>query len=163
MLTRTFLLFSALAVAAGSQAAIWQIDEILEPGQEVHSVTSDATGTVSGTYDDVTNMLSLTVTASNFTSNVTMAHVHGPAPRGQNAGILFHFMGATGSQSYSDTRSWTLSDTQEASLFAGLTYVNIHTANFGAGEVRGQLEPVPEPATLIVLGAGALALLRRRR
>jgi hypothetical protein len=59
----------------------------------------------------------------------------------------------------------------EAALIAGIqngtTYLNIHTVNFPGGEIRGQLEAVPEPTTLLLLGttmAGlALARWKRRR
>jgi hypothetical protein len=47
----------------------------------------------------------------------------------------------------------------EAALIAGieggLTYLNIHTVNFGGGEIRGQLTAVPGP----VVGAGLPGLL----
>jgi hypothetical protein len=52
----------------------------------------------------------------------------------------------------------------EAALIAafnnGTAYTNIHTANFPAGEIRGQITPaVPEPGSLALLGTGVLVVL----
>ena len=57
----------------------------------------------------------------------------------------------------------------EAALFAGISdgraYVNIHSSVFGGGEIRGFLQPAPEPSTMLLLSAamGGLLLLRRKR
>lgn len=58
--------------------------------------------------------------------------------------------------------SGTFPADQLGDLLAGNTYVNVHTANNPAGQIRGQL--VPEPATMGLLGFGlAAGLLRLRR
>ena len=50
-------------------------------------------------------------------------------------------------------------------LEASQAYVNIHNTTFPAGEIRGQLLPVPEPASLVLLGSALLgfATIRRRK
>jgi hypothetical protein len=48
-------------------------------------------------------------------------------------------------------------------MFNGLSYVNVHSQAFPMGEIRGNLPPIPEPASAAILSIGGLALLARRR
>jgi hypothetical protein len=56
---------------------------------------------------------------------------------------------------------------QVANILGGHSYINFHTTQFGGGEIRGAITPVPEPSAFILFGAGILVLatsaLRRGR
>jgi hypothetical protein len=50
-----------------------------------------------------------------------------------------------------------------AALLAGNAYLVVLTQNFPNGEIRGNITPIPEPASLSLLVLGGLALIRLRR
>lgn len=53
-----------------------------------------------------------------------------------------------------------------AGLASGTAYFNVHSSTFPAGEIRGFLQPVPEPATWGLMGLGLMtvaAAARHRR
>jgi hypothetical protein len=134
------------------------------------------------TFDDVSNILTINIGwgsgngFTDLTSNVTNAHIHGAV----SGSTLTDFMtGSAGvpsgfgiftnepsvtsptSGSISVTRSFDL--TQATQLLNGQFYINIHTANNGGGEIRGNLVPVPEPSTFMLGGLALLLGTRRRR
>jgi hypothetical protein len=84
-------------------------------------------------------------------------------PSGNGTTIFTLSLTSPGTTSGTFTGSGTLSAQQITDLNAGDLYVNLTSTVYPSGEIRGELELVPEPSTLALLGAGALALLARRR
>jgi hypothetical protein len=115
----------------------------LDGTQEVPPNGSTATGSALIVIDPATNTLFYHVSYSGLSSAETAAHIHGYAPPGQNAGVV-HALPAVNPK----IGAWSYPAGNEPQIMAGLTYVNIHTMNFGGGEIRGQV--VFEPATDIV-------------
>jgi hypothetical protein len=109
----------------------------LSPSQEVPSTASTATGSAEVMFNENTNMLSWKVTYSGLTGSATAGHIHGPAAMGQNAGVVIPFTGDLNAQPIQGEKAIT--SAQYADLAAGLYYVNIHSARFPGGEIRGQL------------------------
>ncbi len=108
---------------------------LIDGAQEVPAVTTTATGAGTVTLDTVANTLTFDVSYTNL-MNETMAHIHGFAAAGAEAGILFNLPLGTpkvGSVNYTEA--------QEDDIIAGLTYVNIHTVANSGGEIRGQVQP----------------------
>ncbi len=107
----------------------------LSSAAEVPPNTSTATGKLDATFDKGSNTLRWTVTYSGLTGPATMAHFHGPAMPGANAGVVVPFPNAA-SPASGET---TLTPSQINDLMAGTWYANVHTAANPGGEIRGQL------------------------
>ena len=162
----------------------------LAGANEVPPVASPGTGLATVVLDPTAQTIQINVTFSGLTSNDTAAHIHCCAPLGTNVGVattvpafLGFPLGVT-SGSYSsavfDLTQPTIYNPAfvtleggliqaEAALIAGIenemTYLNIHTMINPGGEIRGQLEPTPEPTTLLLFGTTmvGLGLARWRR
>ena len=137
---KTILLATCLLAAPLAARAAEHFHADLKGSAEVPPTGSAGTGTAEATFDPATKKLDYTVTGSGLSGPATMAHFHGPAPAGANAGVLVPLavtptMPVTGSA--------TLTDSQVASLEAGNWYVNVHTAAHPGGEIRGQVEKAP--------------------
>ncbi len=160
----------------------------LLPGNE-NTVLSGTPGTggeigAGITFDDVTKVLTVNIGwgsgngFTDLTSTAIGAHIHGPttgsgtASFTQSAGVLINL--ASGGFTFNTSAtsgsvvgvSSALSPTNEADLFSGKFYINIHTSTNGGGEIRGNLVAVPEPASIAALaGLSVLgcAAMRRRR
>jgi hypothetical protein len=103
--------------------------------QEVPLNTSPATGLGCYSYDPGSGMLSYDISFSGLVGTETVAHFHGPAPPGINAGVQFPL--PVGSPKIGSVGPLTAS--QLSDLENGLWYVNIHTTVYPGGEIRGQV------------------------
>lgn len=104
----------------------------LAPGA---GITSTGKGAATFTLDPATKALTYSVTYAGLSGAATMAHIHGPADPGANAGVVVPFA----SPASPITGTATLTDAQIADLKAGKYYVNVHTAANKGGEIRGQI------------------------
>jgi len=110
--------------------------------QETPAVTTAATGTMDYDYDKATKMFHYTIRWNGLSGAPTGMHIHGPAGRGVNSGVLSGISGfaAAATGSFSGMVMVDNVTLKETDLLGGLWYVNIHTATNAGGEIRGQIE-----------------------
>jgi hypothetical protein len=106
--------------------------------QEVPPTASAATGMAKATLA-ADGTLHWNVTYMGLSGPAMAAHFHGPAAPGANAGVVVN-IGQMGLGSPMQG-SAHLTEAQVADLMAGHWYVNIHTASYPDGEIRGQVMP----------------------
>ncbi len=126
-----------LLAAAPASADMVHYQATVSPSTEVPPNGSKATGHLTATYDTSSRTLTYEVGYADLTGPATMAHFHGPAPAGKNAGVMVPI---TGDLASPIKGSVTLTDDQAKALVNGDMYFNIHTAMNKGGEMRGQVE-----------------------
>ncbi|MEJ6023329.1 CHRD domain-containing protein [Ramlibacter sp. PS4R-6] len=104
----------------------------LTPAEEVPpAAESKGSGSFEMKLDIKTNEFSWKMSHGGLTGPATMAHIHGPGAKGANAGVVVPLVGMEGKAK--------LTQAQYGDLAAGLYYVNVHSAKYPGGEIRGQL------------------------
>jgi CHRD domain len=108
----------------------------LTGAEETPPVSTSASGTGS-----ITISADKSVSGTIKTTGIdgTVAHIHVGAPGQSGPPIITLNKGANGV--WSVPAGSTLTDEQYASFKAGNLYVNVHSAEHKAGEIRGQLKP----------------------
>lgn len=146
-LTSGFLLaFSLVAFSSCDQVNLDELRKIIQPApnpnvaltavinasQEVPANPSTATGTFTGVYNKDTNVLTYTVTYTGLTP--VMGHLHRGMP-GMNGPVVVPFS----SLASPITGTFAFTDADEALLLNNGFYVNLHSAAFPGGEIRGNI------------------------
>ena len=152
-----------LSVMGAAEASVISYSAMLSGSQEATPNLSTGMGSVMGTYDETSGGLTWTLNWSDLMVPATAAHFH-IAPPGVAGPVTVTIPSVAGSMSGTVSSSTTITALQAASLLAGNWYVNIHSSQFPAGEIRGQvaINSVPEPTTVLLLSMGVAGLLGSR-
>ena len=175
MTVRTAITSTILTVTLAANAASAGVffDFILDGSQEAPPNGSDAFGFATLEYMSDAQTFDLFVVTDGIGlgdllgvgPNNSPVHIHN-APAGANGPIAID-VGAMSSFTDEGDGILTFSISGvsigdfEDELFAGELYLNIHTAEFAGGEIRGQIVPAPAAGSLV--GLCGLALVRRKR
>lgn len=124
--------------------------------EEVPEISTDGHGVFTGMYDDESNVFYYSF-AWNLDSPANNAHFHGPAARGESAGVLID-LGPVSGNVGEKRGSVTLMESQEEQLLDGLWYINVHSTMVPAGEIRGQMVELPPAETPAVYDTSANVL-----
>ncbi|HQU83251.1 MAG TPA: CHRD domain-containing protein [Pyrinomonadaceae bacterium] len=141
-----FVMFFILFVSVGTVFADTIFTATLDAAQVVSQPNSPATGSGSVVLNSAETQIAVTLNFSGLSSSQTAAHIHGFAGRGGNAGVLI-----SGFPSGNFTQTFAVTPDIVTGLKAGLWYFDVHSTNFPAGEIRGQIEPLctPVPSGLV--------------
>jgi hypothetical protein len=98
---------------------------------------STATGTATGTFNTTTKILTVTTTYTGLV--VTAGHIH-KGEIGVSGPVEFPFVITASPISFTSS---ALTDSEISDLMENKYYVNLHSAAFPGGEIRGQLMKQP--------------------
>ncbi len=105
----------------------------LDGSQETPPHVTNARGTATLLLDKDEKTALVSLRFQDLSSAQTDAHIHGPAAVGETAPPVFDLPDGN-----FENFQITLTAQQVADLKAGLFYINVHSQNFPAGEIRGQ-------------------------
>lgn len=147
----------SLALCSSSlRAQIIEFRATIDAAQETTGSTSAGTGTAMLLYDVATNTFDLTVTVNNFSNTITASHLH-EAAVGVAGSVVTNLGGEIVYSRNGNTVTATFTNMTHGGtplkLLQNGVYINLHSAAFPGGEVRGQLIARPKRLTAVLTGA----------
>ena len=112
---------------------------VLDGTQQVPMVTSTARGTITGTFDKVSNRLKYSVTFSGLMPIGAHFHTGGPGVSGPIIIELPKNNAAKDGYVSPIEGENTFTDVQTAALLSNGVYVNLHTVAYPGGEIRANI------------------------
>lgn len=133
----TLTVLGVLLVAAGCKPALTPttFEVVLDGASEVPPNASVAGGNANVTV--VGNRLAIDGAWEGFDIADPGAHVHGPGAVGVNAPIIFELDYDNVTKTFEGT--FTMNADQMAFFLADELYINLHSAAYPGGEIRGQI------------------------
>lgn len=131
-----FVAVCAASVATAASAATVKLQTTLTPAAEVPPTNSKGSGQATATLNTTSHQLTYDATFQGFASPVTAAHFHGPATTQKNAKVQVPLGNNPSSPVHGAA---TLTAAQQQQLLAGQWYLNVHSVDYPAGAIRGQM------------------------
>ena len=128
--------FALLSAASAAKAEMLKFHADMLGADTTPPTDSKGKGTADVTVDTDAKKVTWTVKVDGLTGDAKAAHIHGPAAKGEKAAPEIDMSKAI------MAGNAAITDAQITDIKAGKTYVNVHTAKFPDGEIRGQLEAV---------------------
>jgi len=139
--TQKLLVLLAVCLLSASATRADVIEFVADLTAECAQTTSSHSG--SGTFSLNTQTGVFSWNINHTIENATFAHIHGPIANGCGSfggGAILIDLGPESPM----IGSLTLSPTRQQNILDGLTYVNVHTDKFVAGEISGVIVRAPE-------------------
>ena len=159
----------ALATSSAAQAQT-SFTAFLNGAQEVPLRTTPAFGNGTVLMNAARTQITINLTFQGLLGNITIAHIHNGAV-GINGGVILDIRNLI--TTTPDLKGGSIMNAmlnidmaQANVLLAGNGYFNVHTDTSPGGEIRGQINVVPEPSTYLLMATGlggVMMLVRRRR
>ncbi len=140
LLATVFMFSNCSKDEAGLSVALsYSISGNASSGQAVPANNSNGSGTMTGTYNASTKVMSYTTTWTNLTGAPVSGGLYTGLAGQVGTSIAVWSLGSGLSTSGSFSGSTTLNSAQEAELLAGRAYYILSTTANASGEIRGQI------------------------